>query len=389
MLKLALLFKLAVLATLFALSLAAQADSNHPTTPADLERIEYLQRRVDKLAFGPLGPNGYTLSKARAWLDMALIEYHQRQRSGIVQDAIAQATRLTDELRDNPMFISLDTPLPEASEKVRSDLWDKAEALKKRGNLTCNGRKIAELEVQLIWTGHYKQAFGWSVAEPYARMAENLAYEAQFEFDPAPCTVFVKPAAPFVAKATKPIVVKPAAPVAIKLVAPARPTIPMPVVAKLPVATVPLIAAPASTSSKPPASSKPTTIEKHTLSADMLFAFGQARLSDDFMRHGGLQDMDKIVLQLQLWKSLQSVQLIGHTDRLGKDHNNRRISLQRTEQIKSYLIKRGIPARVIETKGMGASQPLVKCPDQRDRRALVKCLQPNRRVEIIIGGVRK
>ena len=381
MLKLAPLLKLAVLATLFALSLAAQADSNRPTTPADLERIEYLQRRVDKLAFGPLGPNGYTLSKARAWLDMALIEYHQHQRSGIVQDAIAQATRLTDELSDNPMFINLVTPLPAASEKVRSDLWDKAEALKKRGNLTCNGRKIAELEVQLIWTGYYKEAFGWSVAEPYARMAENLAYESQFEFDPAPCTAFVKPAAPLVAKAVKPVVVKPVVPV--------KPTIAVPVVAKLPVATVPLVSAPALALSKPPASSKPTTTEKHTLSADMLFAFGQARLSDDFMRHGGLQDMDKIILQLQSWKSLQSVQLIGHTDRLGKDHNNRRISLQRTEQIKSYLVKRGIPAKVIETKGIGASQPLVKCPDQRDRRALVKCLQPNRRVEIIIGGVRK
>lgn len=342
--------KLSLLAALFALSLAAQADGNRPTSPEDLVQIEQLQRRVDKLAFGPFGPNGYTLSKARAWLDMALVEYHQQEHSGIVQDAIAQATALLDALSDNPMFTSLDTPLPEASEKVRPDLWEKADALKKRGNLTCGGRKIAELEVQLVWTGHYKWESGWSHAEPSARIAENLAYEAQFEFDPNPCTAFAKIPAPVIAKP------------------------PTPALASLPA---------------PKAIEPATSIERRTLPTDLMFAYAHSRLSDEYMKYRGNEYLNKIVAELQSWKTLKKIQIIGHTDRLGKEANITRIALERAEQIKSYFVSQGIPAGLIEAKGVGATQPKVSCPEQRDTRAMIKCLQPNRRIEMIIEGVRK
>lgn len=350
--------KLSLLAALFALSLAAQADGNRPASPEDLVQIEQLQRRVDKLAFGPFGPNGYTLSKARAWLDMALVEYYQQERTGIVQDAIAQATALLDALSDNPMFIGHDTAQPEASEKVRPDLWEKADALKKRGNLTCGGRKIAELEVQLVWTGHYKWESGWSHAEPSARIAENLAYEAQFEFDPSPCTAFAKIPAPAIAK----------------LPTPALASLPATAVAELPA---------------PKAVKPATSIERRTLPTDLMFAYARSSLSDEYMKYRGNEYLNKIVAELQSWKTLKKIQIIGHTDRLGKEANITRIALERAEQIKSYFVSQGIPAGLIEAKGVGATQPKVSCPEQRDTRAMIKCLQPNRRIEMIIEGVRK
>ncbi len=142
--------KFILLVLLLTVGFAARAEGNRPTTPADLEHIEQLQRHAEKLGFGPLGPNNYTLCKARAWLDMALIEYHENERTGIVQDAVEQAAQLLNKLDADPKYLGLDTPHPYASEKVRQDLWDEADAFKKQGDLTCMGCKLGKLDVQLI-----------------------------------------------------------------------------------------------------------------------------------------------------------------------------------------------------------------------------------------------
>jgi len=100
--------------------------------PEQLQQIESLQRRADKLAFGELGANNYHLAKARSWLDLALGEYHENEGTGIVPSAIEQAESLLDALEKKQTGISMDTPqqLP-GSETVRPDLWNKIAALKK------------------------------------------------------------------------------------------------------------------------------------------------------------------------------------------------------------------------------------------------------------------
>lgn len=65
----------------------------------------------------------------------------------------------------------------------------------------------------------------------------------------------------------------------------------------------------------------------------------------------------------------------GHTDDVGTDQYNRGLSERRAGTIRDYLVKAGVPADIIDVKGFGKSNPLVKAktPDAREK---------NRRVEI-------
>ena len=306
---------------------------NRAATPTDLARIEQLQRQADRLGFAAPGMNRYTLSKARAWLDLALDEYHEKDRSGIVQDASAEAAALLQALQGNPSFEAAAALHPYASEKVRSDLWEQVDAMKRHSEFSCAARKIAELEVQLVWTGHEKWESGWSHAEPYARIAENLAYEAQRELDAC----------------------------ASKHVPPSAVVIPPPV--------------------------ERIVVEKRSLATDALFAFDRAGV--EHLVPGGRQKLDQLADELKTWMSLERIELTGHTDRLGVDTYNQRLSESRAEHIRQYLASRGIALNLIEARGHGEAEPVVQCQAQRSRSALIECLQPNRRVEITIQGVRK
>lgn len=308
----------------------AHAD-NRPTTPADLAGIEQLQRQVDKLGFGALDANDYALSKARAWLDLALDEYHEKDRTGIVQDATAEAAVLLKALESRHAFDAGATPHPYASETVRPDLWEKIDTMKRHGEFTCAARKIAELEVQLVWTGHEKWESGWMHAEPYARIAENLAYEAQHALDACALKHTPLPAA----------------------------------VAPLPIERV--------------------VVEKRVLATDTLLAFDRAGV--EHLPPGGREKLDQLVDELKTWKTIERIELTGHTDRLGPDAYNQSLSTSRAEHIRQYLASRGIALKLIEARGHGEAEPLVQCQARRSRSALIECLQPNRRVEMVIQGV--
>jgi len=148
--------------------------------PEQLQQIESLQRRADRLAFGALGENNYHLAKARAWLDLALGEYHENEGTGIVPSAIEQAGALLDALDNKQTGISMDTPNPVAgSEAVRPDLWNRIAALKKNEKFSCGQRPVAEAEIYLVWAGHEKLESSWEHAQPYAQSAEDLIDEAQ------------------------------------------------------------------------------------------------------------------------------------------------------------------------------------------------------------------
>jgi OOP family OmpA-OmpF porin len=307
--------------TLSALASIAHAD-NRPTTAENLATIERLQRTLQQREFSRTG-NPYALAKAGAWLDFALDEYYEPDRSGIVQDATDEAAVILAQLDAQPGFDASATPHPYASERVRDDLWQQVATMKQHPDFACASEKTAELEVQLVWTGHEKWEAGWSQAEPYARIAENLAVEAQQQLDAC---------------------------------------------------------------AQKHASITHTVVEQRSLSTDALFAFGRAGIDD--LAPGGRQKLDALADELKTWKSLEHIQLSGHTDRLGSDRYNQKLSQQRADTIKHYLAGRDIRAEVIEATGRGESQPIVQCHAQRDSHALIECLQPNRRVELIISGQR-
>ena len=89
-------------------------------------------------------------------------------------------------------------------------------------------------------------------------------------------------------------------------------------------------------------------------------------------------------------KALTSIKYIivnGHADRLGSPQYNQALSEKRAEAVRAYLVSRGVDASGIETLGFGKTLPVKSCPDQKDRKSLIECLGPNRRVVVEVQGM--
>lgn len=123
-------------------------------------------------------------------------------------------------------------------------------------------------------------------------------------------------------------------------------------------------------------------IERITLSSDALFEFGNASLEPS-----ALWRLNKLADNIKMTKMLGEVDLVGHADRMrgdGHPERNQLLSEQRAESIKQYLVGKGIPADKIRTSGAGSSQPLAECSTRQSKAKQITCLQPNRRVEIVL-----
>ena len=83
---------------------------------------------------------------------------------------------------------------------------------------------------------------------------------------------------------------------------------------------------------------------------------------------------------------MRKIRVSGHTDNMGKEDDNRKLSLRRAEAVRKYLISQDGNFR-IEVAGLGETQPLVKCDAKKPRPELIRCLAPNRRggIEPIMG----
>ena len=82
------------------------------------------------------------------------------------------------------------------------------------------------------------------------------------------------------------------------------------------------------------------------------------------------------------------VRIDGYTDRLGSDAHNRKLSQARADAVRDYLVRGGIAASRIRAAGFGSERPLAQCGDL-SRDALVACLQPDRRVEVLVEAVQR
>lgn len=102
--------------------------------------------------------------------------------------------------------------------------------------------------------------------------------------------------------------------------------------------------------------------------------------NDDRLSAGGKKALDQALSQLAS-RPATRYKITGHADRMGDRTANRELSARRAEAVRKYLLSRDGNLR-LDAYGMGDSEPLVKCADSLARDALVKCLAPNRRVEI-------
>ena len=129
-----------------------------------------------------------------------------------------------------------------------------------------------------------------------------------------------------------------------------------------------------------------TEPEKVSLSADELFDFDKAVL-----KPGGKQALDDLVGKLGGIK-YDTIVAIGYADRIGADEYNKKLSLRRAEAVKAYLVKeKGIPADKIFTDGKGEANSVTgdTCKGTKATKALIQCLQPDRRVEVEVAGSRE
>ena len=128
--------------------------------------------------------------------------------------------------------------------------------------------------------------------------------------------------------------------------------------------------------------------EKVSLQGDALFKFGKS--DEGSILPAGVTKLESLATQLAAYKreSIESVTVIGHADRLGKATSNLALSEHRAQTVKRYLIKHGVDGSMIKSTGKGSSQPVKQCKGKKKTPALVACLEPNRRVEVIIRGAK-
>jgi len=117
------------------------------------------------------------------------------------------------------------------------------------------------------------------------------------------------------------------------------------------------------------------------ISMNTLFDFGSAELRTD-----AGPALDALAKQLTQ-ANYQKVDIVGHADRMGAGKYNQKLSEQRAEAVRDYLLTRGLDGTRLTAFGVGATEPLTgkECRGLRGK-PLVSCLQRDRYTEITVLG---
>ncbi|MDO8386234.1 MAG: OmpA family protein, partial [Polaromonas sp.] len=136
-------------------------------------------------------------------------------------------------------------------------------------------------------------------------------------------------------------------------------------------APAPAAAAPA----RPAAPVAPPAATKVTYAADAFFDFDKSVLKPE-----GKAKLDDLVGKIK-GINLEVIIAVGHTDAVGSDSYNQKLSVRRSEAVKAYLVSKGVEQNRVYTEGKGEKQPVA---DNKTGEGRAK----NRRVEIEVVGTR-
>ena len=112
---------------------------------------------------------------------------------------------------------------------------------------------------------------------------------------------------------------------------------------------------------------------KVTYAADAFFDFDKSVLKPE-----GKAKLDDLVSKVK-GINLEVIIAVGHTDSVGSDAYNQKLSVRRSEAVKAYLVSKGIEKNRVYTEGKGEKQPVA---DNKTAEGRAK----NRRVEIEVVG---
>lgn len=137
----------------------------------------------------------------------------------------------------------------------------------------------------------------------------------------------------------------------------------------------------------PPPPPAPKPPKKITLNAATSFATGKSELTGD----GKAAVDNEVLAKLNGFSKIESITIDGHADPMGKEETNVKLSKNRAEAVKDYLVSKGVKAELIQTTGKGSSEPAagVNCSAKLPRAKLSACYAPHRRIEIDVKGEAK
>jgi len=116
-------------------------------------------------------------------------------------------------------------------------------------------------------------------------------------------------------------------------------------------------------------------------------AFNKTELTDD-----NKKELDAFLAkEVKPLTTIGAVIITGHTDRIGSDKYNKKLSEKRALGAKDYVVSKGIDQKLIFWEGKGSKQPIPVtkfCENKMKRKQLIECLAPNRRVTVEVVGTK-
>lgn len=323
----------------------------------DFGYIESLQQRIRALNERGVPASGYALAKAQCWLEWSLDEYHDQDRTGVIEEAAGESRKIIEAL-ESGQNVDTATRVVATSTRVREDLWQRAAAAHADERFAapraCGNATAACLEVKLVEAGHDYRETGWRHARPAIIEAEQMAAQLERELTACPA-----PAVPPVADPPAPA----ASPVAPPLV----------MEGDADGDTIP------DSRDRCPNTPPPLRVDSSgcEIKQEIRLPGVNFESSSAQLLSGSSTVLDDAVATLRRYPELR-IEIAGHTDSSGADAYNQGLSARRAQAVLDYFRAAGV-ANALTARGYGESQPIADNATAegraQNRRVLLRIVQ--------------